>query len=61
MLIPKVVELLKSGKVHIYEPGLDDLVKRNFEQGRLKFTTNLAEGLEDALACVYYRWYAQQR
>ncbi len=46
---PKIVELLKSGKVHIYEPGLDDLVKRNFEQGRLKFTTNLAEGLEDAL------------
>ncbi len=46
---PKIVELLKSGKVHIYEPGLDDLVKRNYEQGRLKFTTSLAEGLEDAL------------
>ncbi len=46
---PKVVDLLKSGKVHIYEPGLEDIVKRNFEQGRLKFTTSLAEGLEDAL------------
>ena len=45
---PKVVETLESGKVHIYEPGLEDLVKRNTEQGRLKFTTDLDEGLQDA-------------
>lgn len=45
---PKVVETLKSGKVHIYEPGLEDLVKRNTEQGRLTFTTSLEEGMADA-------------
>jgi len=42
---PKVVETLKNGQVHIYEPGLEDLVKRNTEQGRLHFTTDLGEGL----------------
>lgn len=46
---PKVVETLKSGKVHIFEPGLEDMVKRNVAEGRLNFTTDLAEGLEDAL------------
>jgi len=45
---PKVVETLRSGKVHIYEPGLEDLVKRNTGQGRLLFTTDLAEGMADA-------------
>jgi UDPglucose 6-dehydrogenase len=38
-----------QGKIHIYEPGLEELVKRNIEQGRLSFSTNLAEGIEDAL------------
>ena len=42
---PKVVETLSGGKVHIFEPGLEDLVKRNTEQGRLHFTTDLSEGL----------------
>ncbi len=46
---PKVVETLKSGKVHIFEPGLEDMVKRNVAEGRLNFTTDLAEGLEEAL------------
>nr|WP_321257153.1 UDP-glucose/GDP-mannose dehydrogenase family protein [uncultured Pseudodesulfovibrio sp.] len=45
---PKVVETLRNGQVHIYEPGLEDLVKRNTEQGRLTFTTNLGEGLAEA-------------
>jgi len=45
---PKVVETLESGKVHIYEPGLEDLVRRNTEQGRLHFTTDLGEGMKDA-------------
>ncbi len=38
---------LKEGSVPIYEPGLTDLVVRNFKEGRLKFTTDLKECLED--------------
>lgn len=45
---PNVVETLKSGKVHIYEPGLEDLVKRNTAQGRLHFTTSLEEGMAES-------------
>ena len=44
-----IIDRLKSGRVHIYEPGLESLVKRNYEQGRLTFSTNLVEGIEDAL------------
>jgi len=45
---PKVVEKLKNGKVHIYEPGLEELVKRNTEEGRLHFTTSLEEGMKES-------------
>ncbi len=34
--------------IPIYEPGLDVLFERNIKQERLKFTTNLAEGIKDA-------------
>lgn len=37
---------LTSGKIPIYEPGLDDLVKRNTAAGRLHFTTDLAECID---------------
>ncbi|XPV74813.1 MAG: UDP-glucose dehydrogenase family protein [Desulfovibrio sp.] len=47
---PAIVESLRAGKVHIYEPGLEDLVLRNVDEGRLSFTTDLAEGMKDALA-----------
>lgn len=46
---PDVIEMLNKGTIHIYEPGLEDLVKRNKLEGRLKFSTSLAEGMEDAL------------
>jgi UDPglucose 6-dehydrogenase len=46
---PEIIDRLRSGQVHIYEPGLEPIVKRNSEQGRLNFSTNLAEGIEDAL------------
>lgn len=42
------VEMMKAGKVPIYEPGLDVLFHRNIEQGRLKFTTSLTEAIADA-------------
>ena len=38
---------LREGKVPIYEPGLDELVKRNAEYGRLRFTTDLTEVIGD--------------
>ncbi|UZP67605.1 UDP-glucose/GDP-mannose dehydrogenase family protein [Desulfovibrio mangrovi] len=40
-----VVTSLKDGVVHIYEPGLEPLVKRNYSERRLHFTTKLEEGL----------------
>ncbi|MEA5139279.1 UDP-glucose dehydrogenase family protein [Arcicella rigui] len=42
------VEKMKNGIIPIYEPGLDVLFNRNTAEGRLKFTTNLAEGVKDA-------------
>ena len=37
----KKINLLNSGKIPIYEPGLDEMVKRNFKQKRLIFTSDL--------------------
>ncbi|MBK8702899.1 MAG: UDP-glucose/GDP-mannose dehydrogenase family protein [Saprospiraceae bacterium] len=39
------VERMKRGEIPIYEPGLDLLFERNTRQGRLHFTTNLAEAV----------------
>lgn len=45
----KKIEGLKAGKIPIYEPGLEDVVQRNYREGRLKFTTQIAEGVEQSL------------
>jgi UDPglucose 6-dehydrogenase len=42
------IRKLQSGKVTIYEPGLEQLFERNIKQNRLSFTTNLEEGIQDA-------------
>ena len=42
----KKIDRLLAGEVPIYEPGLDDLVKRNVEAGRLHFTTDLRSCLD---------------
>jgi len=42
------VEKLSNGEITIYEPGLEKLFLRNLKEGRLAFTTNLAEGIKDA-------------
>lgn len=42
------VNKLSAGQITIYEPGLEKLFERNLKEGRLHFTTNLAEGIHDA-------------
>jgi UDPglucose 6-dehydrogenase len=42
------IDKLSSGQITIYEPGLEKLFLRNQKEGRLNFTTNLAEGIKDA-------------
>ncbi|HEY0667322.1 MAG TPA: UDP-glucose/GDP-mannose dehydrogenase family protein [Sphingobacteriaceae bacterium] len=42
------VKKMQNSQVPIYEPGLDVLFHRNIEQGRLKFTTSLADAIKDA-------------
>jgi len=42
------VDKLSSGQITIYEPGLEKIFLRNQKEGRLHFTTNLAEGIKDA-------------
>ncbi len=43
----KKVDKLRRGVIPIYEPGLDEMVRRNVDAGRLRFTTDLTEVLDD--------------
>jgi UDPglucose 6-dehydrogenase len=43
------VEMLQRGESPIFEPGLDDLLKKNIQAGRLEFTTDAAEGVKHGL------------
>ena len=42
------VKVLQAGGIPIYEPGLEDLVKKNVAAGRLRFTASTAEGVEQS-------------
>lgn len=43
------IDRLKRGEVPIYEPGLEALIAKNAQAGRLRFTTELKEAVETAL------------
>ena len=43
----KKIERLKAGDIPIYEPGLNEMVLRNYNEGRLRFTTDLTEVIDD--------------
>ncbi len=44
------IESLKKGLVPIFEPGLEDLLKRQIDAGRIKFTTDISEAVKDSEA-----------
>ncbi|HET9228661.1 MAG TPA: UDP-glucose/GDP-mannose dehydrogenase family protein [Thermoanaerobaculia bacterium] len=44
------IDRLKNGEIPIYEPGLGTLVKKNMEEGRLVFSTDLGPAIEEAQA-----------
>jgi len=45
---PKKVELLQAGGIPIYEPGLEEIVKRTVAAGRLRFTGQIADGVQNS-------------
>jgi UDPglucose 6-dehydrogenase len=47
-VIPEKIETLKEGIIPIFEPGLAEMVRFNLQEGRLKFTLNLAEAVKDS-------------
>ena len=47
----KKLEKLRQGEVPIYEPGLEELIKANVNEGRLSFTDNLDMAVKNSLVC----------
>ncbi|HMA36293.1 MAG TPA: UDP-glucose/GDP-mannose dehydrogenase family protein [Chloroflexia bacterium] len=47
-IVPEKVQRLRQGLAPIYEPGIEEVLQRNLKAGRLRFTTDYAEGLRGA-------------
>lgn len=50
-VVEEKIEKLKQGIIPIYEPGLESMVKNNYELGHLRFTTDISEALQHANIC----------
>lgn len=50
-VIEEKINSLKKGIVPIYEPGLEELIKNNYNKGNLHFTTDISEGLNNSEIC----------
>lgn len=47
----KKIKKLKEGSIPIYEPGLEGMVHENYDSGRLRFTTDMKEALDNSEIC----------
>ena len=52
------IDMLKGGKVPIYEPGLEEMVRRNAEEQRSEFTTDLPGAVKKSAIDIYRRRHA---
>ena len=58
-IVPEKIEALKQGIIPIYEPGLQEIVRFNMSEGRLSFTTELAEAVKVNRAALLAEWQAK--
>ena len=49
--MPAKIDALRQGRVPIYEPGLEELIRRNVSEGRLTFSTDLTDAVKKSVVC----------